>query len=354
MSVSQKVVHRTSLLISSKDLMVMKFEKPEWVVDNLLRLGRKRISLLAGWPEAGKSNLVRSLGIAVAAGKPFLGRPTKRSPVILWQAEEDIADVQEMLRIQGHNPDIDEPIWVFKGDADRNNVDELREEMRAHRDVHLCIIETLDDLLKIEDLKENTASRIAFDKFDKAVVTEFYPTCSFVALHHLKKTEVAHSTGLILLGATVIRGRTDAKIYLSRVSDDSEERIIHATVRRGIAIPKTQVTWDSATETMSLGITVSEATRDSVDHTRERVVADIRKFYATHPNTNHDDCVKYLSGNKTQIRREHARAVIDGWLVKTKGGVKNAPFLFSLKELPTEEPIVPKYGTIEGQMGVAI
>ena len=175
-------------------------------------LGRKRISLLAGWPESGKSNLARSLAISVAAGRPFLGRSTMRAPVILWQSEEDPADVQEMLRIQGHNPDTDETIWVFRGDGDRNNVDELREDMRDHRDVRLCLIETLDDLLKIEDLKENTASREAFDKFDRAVVNEFYPTCSFVALHHLKKVEVKASTGLMLLGATVIRGRTDAKI----------------------------------------------------------------------------------------------------------------------------------------------
>jgi hypothetical protein len=336
MSVTKAAPQRKSSLISSKDLMAKKFEKPTWVVDNLLRLGRKRISLLAGWPESGKSNLARTAAICVAAGRPFLGRATLRSPVMLWQSEEDEADVQEMLQTQGHNPDTDEPIWIFKGDADHNNVDELREEMRCHRDVRLCIIETLDDLLKIEDLKENTASRIAFDKFDKAVVNEFYPTCSFLALHHLKKVEVKASTGLMLLGATVIRGRTDAKIYLNRVSDASEDRVIHASVRRGIAIPQTKVEWDKATENMSLGITLTEVRRDNMNDTRERVVADIRKFYANHPNTGKDACVTYLDHNTDQIKREHAKAVIDGWLVKTGEGKKGDKFLYSLKEIPVE------------------
>lgn len=336
MSTTKAVQQRKSSLISSNDLMSKMFEKPTWVIDNLLRLGRKRISLLAGWPESGKSNLARTAAICVAAGRPFLGRATLRSPVMLWQSEEDEADVQEMLRIQGHNPNTDETIWIFKGDTDHNNVDEMREEMKAHPDVRLCVIETLDDLLKIEDLKENTASRVAFDKFDRAVVNEFYPTCSFLALHHLKKVEVKANTGLMLLGATVIRGRTDAKIYLTKVSDASEDRILHASIRRGVSIPPTKVEWDSATETMSLGVTVAEVRKSTVEDTRERVVADIRKFYAGHPNFGKKDCITYLDGHKDQIRREHARAVIDGWLLESGAGKKGSKFLYALKEIPVE------------------
>src|ERR1700761_2191656 len=164
---------RKSLLMSVAQLRSLKAEPSEWIVDGLLRSGRRRISLLAGKPESGKSTLGLQLAVSVTKGKPFLGRQTKRSAVIYWQSEEEPADVRESLDRLGYDHTRDEKLLVFTGSASQNDVIALREELLEHRDVRLVIIETLDDLLKLSDIKENSAARAAFDKFDAAVVNEF-------------------------------------------------------------------------------------------------------------------------------------------------------------------------------------
>lgn len=341
---------KKSALVTAKQLMATQFEKPRWVVDGLLRLGRKRISLLAGKPEDGKSALSRQLAVAVCQGKQFLGRDTMRSPVILWQSEEDQADLQESLAALGYDPSKDENLYIFIGSTDENNVEMLRDELRLHPDVRLCIIETLDDLLKISDLKENSASREAFDKFDKAVVDEFHPTVSFLALHHLKKNEVESSSGEMLLGATVIRGRTDAKIYMRRESDDDERRMLFASVRRGVPIPKTYLKWHAATETSTLDITVAEDRKNNAGHTEDRTLGAMKAYLASHPNSTEHDCL-IVPGNNDAKKRLFRKAIVSGIFVRSGKGTKNNPYLYNLKPIETEEAIVDE--TLAEQMGVA-
>ena len=122
--------------------MALKVVPQEWIVDGLLRVGRKRISLLAGKPESGKSCIGRQLTVAVAKGLPFFGRKTVRGSVLLWQTEELPEDVQASLRCLGYDADTDENILVFNGDASENTVEALDEALKQHPSVRLVIIET--------------------------------------------------------------------------------------------------------------------------------------------------------------------------------------------------------------------
>ena len=56
---------KKSALTIAGDIMDKPLEPLQWVVADLLRIGRKRISLLLGHPEDGKSSLSRQLAVAV-------------------------------------------------------------------------------------------------------------------------------------------------------------------------------------------------------------------------------------------------------------------------------------------------
>ena len=99
-------------------------------------------------------------------------------------------------------------------------------------------------LLKIDDIKENSKAREAFERFDNEVVVPHHQRAAFLGLHHLKKRN-CDDHGEMLLGATVIRGRTDAKIDVDHPKDDDERRFVFATVRRGKPMPKTYLNYDA-------------------------------------------------------------------------------------------------------------
>src|ERR1700686_1019338 len=109
--------HRIPLL-SSKEWAALPTPPKDWIVNGLLRVGRRRPSILAGNAGDGKSTLAKQLAIAISQGKPFLGRETKRSPSIYWQTEDEVPDVVEALMLMGYVPGRDEEIYILDGSAE--------------------------------------------------------------------------------------------------------------------------------------------------------------------------------------------------------------------------------------------
>lgn len=65
----------------------------DWICDGILEVGE--VTVLAGRAQVGKSTLARFLAACVLEGRPFLGRKTKRGPVLLANAEEARGWVRE-------------------------------------------------------------------------------------------------------------------------------------------------------------------------------------------------------------------------------------------------------------------
>src|SRR5438445_753532 len=158
-----------SPLLSVSELRAMPVIPSQWIVQDLIRIGRRRPSLLAGKPEDGKSTAARQICMAVAKGLPIFGRQTMRSPVIYWQTEDEPADVLDSWNRLGYDETKDEKLLTFNGDTTANHVMTLNEALNDYPDVGLVVVETLDALLKMDDIKGNTEARKAFDKFDKEV-----------------------------------------------------------------------------------------------------------------------------------------------------------------------------------------
>jgi AAA domain-containing protein len=324
------------LLLSGAQLKAFKEEPSQWIVDGLLRLGRRRISLLAGKPEGGKSTIARQLAVAVTKGKPFMERATLRGSVIYWQSEEEPADVRDSLDHLGYDHTKDEKLLTFFGNAADNHIVNLREQLLEHPDVRLVIVETLDDLLKLSDIKENSAARAAFDKFDTVVVNDFCKNTAFLALHQLKKRDT-ESVGDMLLGATTIRGRTDAKWYVQRVSDEDPRRIFQATVRKGLEILPVFLDYNTETETSTLGHSLADERKQSTQRTEERIVGEIAQFFTNNPDTSFEgDCLRVISGNTNEKWRVFKKMLMQGLLMKSGKGTKNSPFTYKVAAIVVE------------------
>jgi hypothetical protein len=149
-----------------KALSKMTFPESDWVVEGLLRTARKRPLLLVDKPETGKSTLARQLAVCVSQGRRFLGRETKRGSVLYWQTEDQVQDVIASGIRLGYQPEQDEQIYVFQGDPDSSGCEDIADLLDKDRSVKLVLLEALDDLLRISDVKENSAAREAFDKFN--------------------------------------------------------------------------------------------------------------------------------------------------------------------------------------------
>lgn len=322
-------------LIDAGELMEKKFEPSIWVVDGLLRMGRRRISLFNSLPEDGKSTNSRQLAVSVAKGEPFLGRDTRRCPVLYWQCEDEPEDLQESLLRLRYDPKTDERIIIFRGRADQNTLDNFDATLKAFPLIGLVIIETLDDLLKVQDILSNTAAREAFEAFDN-VFAKHAHRAACLALHHLKKTENKNDSGRDILGATVLRGRTDAKWYLHKAED--KRRIFEATIRRGRPIEPTYLVFDPESESVTLGETYAEACAASAGHNRERIEADILKYFNDHPGARFEDqCRVLVTGNNDAKRRAFKRLLAQGTLIQVSKGVKGQPAGYVVAEIPTEE-----------------
>jgi len=89
--------------IRSSDLMDMRFDRADWIVNGLLKPG---LTILAGSPKVGKSWLVLQLCLCVAKGEPFWGMPVLKSTVAYVSLEDSYVRLQQRIaRITEETPD---------------------------------------------------------------------------------------------------------------------------------------------------------------------------------------------------------------------------------------------------------
>ena len=244
-------------------------------------------------------------------------------------------DVLDAFNRLGSKDD-DEQIYVLQGDPESSECQDIAAQLEADQNINLVVIETLDDLLKISDIKENTAARTAFDKFNTQLMIPFGNRAAFLALHHMKKTETDFA-GDSLLGASTIRGRTDAKIYMAQVSPDDERRLIWSSKRIGLAIPKTFLVFDPTTGISELGETMADAARNARAAEQRADQTQLFEILGRQPDIEHAELLKDLSGmqqaRKLRLIKDH---VVSGSIIKSGKGVRASPLTYRMADLPVE------------------
>jgi hypothetical protein len=322
-----------------QDLQALPEAPASWVVQDLLRTNRKRVSLIAGSPEAGKSTIARQLSIAVSQGIAFLGRATKQGKVIYWQSEEDPQDTKEDFFRTGMAAN--DPVIIVHPEAGDDNCAELCKILDANPDTRLVIIETLDDFLKVEDIKENTAGREAFERFDAEVVSKHCWHCAFIVLHWFKKSDRQKTANIHkILGGTIIAGKTDAKVYLTQVSDSDPRRIIQVAVRKGVPIEPTYLLFEPENQTSQLGTKVADERlqhKDVKDALAE-IELDSRISALLHQNPGKPkaEIKKLVGGNGERVGKRLNERITAGDISVIAGGkYGNAKLLY----LTGDEPV---------------
>ena len=324
--------------ISTAEILALPPSKPtDWVVADLLRAGRKRPSLLCGLPEAGKSTLAHQLALAVANGKPFLGRDTVKGHVLYWKSEESAADVREDL-VQAGLAEAGKLTMILPEEKD-DNTRELIISLNEH-DSRLCIVETLGDFMPDSELEKSKEMRDALARFSSNIVVH-YPHTAFLLLAHFNKSTSKDGLSLTRInGSTMIPAGTDAKIYLEQVSDTDHRRVLHATVRKGHRIEPTYLDFDEKTLTSTLGIKVKDEVVIKKEDAKLKRLTDldekIKQVLLADPGIAKMDMVKAVGGNRQTVSKRIDELVNDyGCITVTMGGEKgNAKLLTLTGEMP--------------------
>lgn len=315
-------------LYTAKELILLPPTNPsDWIVEGLFRTNRKRPSLLCGFPGAGKSTLAHQLALAVATGIPFLGRNTKQGYVLYWKNEDSAQDVAEDFIKAGMTQC--NALTVLIPSPGDNNFKELNSALALHPETKLVIIETFSDFLRVLDITNNDNCRTELQRFCDTIIKP-HPDCVFVMLHHFNKSEPKGDLSITrILGGTAIAGGTDAKIYLSQVSDNDPRRTIHAHARKGKAIEPTYLNFDPATLTSTLGDTVKQESITSRSIVKAQKLlgldASIQQIINQHPGAAKSEISALVRGNTQTIGRHIEEMIQSGLILVKQGGGKGSP-----------------------------
>jgi hypothetical protein len=137
-----------------RELGRLALPEPEWVVAGLLP--RASATLLTAREKAGKGLLALDLCAAVAAGEPFLGRPTKQGTAVYCAAEEHLSLLRDRLASRFGDPaawpDLPMGVLSLAGDTeDRLRLEDPAEFARLAATVRelrpsVLVLDTLREL----------------------------------------------------------------------------------------------------------------------------------------------------------------------------------------------------------------
>lgn len=297
--------------ISLKDLFNTPEVKVDWLVDGLLPTGG--LSLLVAKPKAGKSTLARNLGLAVAQGLDFLGKPTQQGLVIYLALEEKLSEVKRHFLDMGATGD--EPILTLAARLPASAFQQVR-TVAERQHPALIIVDPLFYLTHIRDGNDYAeVSRALAPFLALARETGAHVLC----VHHAGKME--REGGDSIIGSTALFAAVDTAILLKRTD---RYRTIHSIQRYGVDLPEMILSFDPQTRTVTLG-----APREKEE---ERRLADaILEFLASReeprPEADIDQEVKGRNATRTRALR---LLVSEGKVERTRNG--GNPYLYAISQ----------------------
>lgn len=222
-------------------------------------LPKATFSVLAGPPKSQKSLMLLELAVCMATGTEWFGfKPLRPLRVFLLQYEMPA----DMMRSRVHNfrtasgfsPDelerlgrnfvySDKAIAPFNRDSFAHYLNFIR---RAYPDPNAPPdVLVFDPLQNMFDGDENSnAAMSVFVRLVDELRHTVNPEASVIILHHANKTnrrEMLEDPFNALRGASSLRGHYSSAIFISKWSEESNERRVFFDVRAGIAPPPKMV-----------------------------------------------------------------------------------------------------------------
>lgn len=208
---------RPLTVVRAAEIALPDLATPAWLVEHLW--GSGAVGVLGGAPKCGKSWLALELAVAVASGRPCLGRfaVPAAGPVLLYAAEDTPLQVRQRVEQLCQARDAPFPtlelglILEPSLRIDRpQDVERLRTTLalRPHR---LLI---LDPYVRLQAADENNATEVAAIL---ATLRELSRTFALAVLlvHHARKSS-GDSAGQALRGSSDFHAWGDSNLYLRR------------------------------------------------------------------------------------------------------------------------------------------
>lgn len=296
------------------DLLNESFDGTRWLVDGLIPA--EGDSLLVAKPKVGKSTLARAIAVAVAQGRPILGRNVAQGSVLYltFAGEGNKVDAQESFRAMGAK-DTD-PILHYFGAWTPDFDKHLERVLTAWRPA-LVIVDVLNKLIRMRDLNDYAQVTERWEPFQRLFTTH---GCAALYLHHARKSDSDDPIDLAS-GSVAITGNVESILALAK--KDGRRFIVTEQRNAKQAITTARELEIDANGWPSLGLTRAERVR--------RDIADAVVHYLCGQGEGRERAeifaeVACTRNAQVGILRELERT---GRIVRTGGGRKGDPYVYS-------------------------
>ena len=238
------------------------FEEPvedeDFVVDGLLPMGG--ISVFSGKPKVGKTTAIHNMIFNISQGTAFMGRETRKGPVLYFCLEEKRSEVRKFFRKMGASgPDI-----IF---CTRIEPDKFEAELKAaiaQFDPVAVFIDPMARVVRVNDFNDYAQMSRVLEPFVD-IARRF--GVHILMTHHDGKGGRTGGDGV--LGSTAIFAAVDTHIQMA-IKDG--KRTLMSTNRYGEDLPETVVTLDKETGLIATQGTLQEIKQVTL---KEKVLARI-------------------------------------------------------------------------------
>ena len=211
--------------------------------------------VLGGAPKVGKSDLLISWLVHMAAGVPFLGfTPPRPLRVFYLQAEIQYHYLRERMKQIALPRDVIAAARdTFVATPKLKMLLDNDGSVRVARAIQVAFPDTPVDIICIDPIRnlfdggpdgggENDNTAMMFFLKDRVEVLRDYvnPDCGVILAHHTKKLsklQVKDDPFLALSGASALRGFYTSGLILHRPDEDASERKLEIELRNGPALP---------------------------------------------------------------------------------------------------------------------
>lgn len=284
-----------------------------WLIEGLW--GDEAVGCIGGMPKIGKTWLALEAAVAVASGRPCLGRfaVAKPGPVLLFCAEDHVRDVKQrvagLTKTKGLDFDKLAVGWIGVSDLFLDDARHRRALARtvAEKKPRLLI---LDPLVRLHRGDENSASDVA-DLLGYLRGLQRDHHVAVMLVHHIRKSG-GSEPGTALRGSGDLHAWGDSNLYL--VKRDGQATLV-AEHRAHRAPDPLAITLDGDPPRLVVATIEAKAAADPLD---ERIIAALRAEPLTRTalrerlkvrNETLGEAIERLVASGRLLRTENALAV---------------------------------------------
>ncbi|MCX7559678.1 AAA family ATPase [Sulfitobacter sp. F26204] len=211
--------------------------------------------VLGGAPKVGKSDLLISWLVHMAAGVPFLGfTPPRPLRIFYLQAEIQYHYLRERLKQIALPPEVLTAARdTFVATPKLKMLLDNEGSVRVARAVQTAFPDAPPDILCVDPIRnlfdggpdgggenDNTAMMFFLKERVEVLRDHIDPDCGVILIHHTKKLskqQVKDDPFLALSGASALRGFYTSGLILHRPDEDCSQRKLEIELRNGPALP---------------------------------------------------------------------------------------------------------------------